>query len=63
MNPTRITIHPQGGIIAHYPDRAVPISQLSVAERADLLGVMADRYNAHDDLAARAAAVPEEALV
>lgn len=62
MNPIRITLHPQGGFVAHYPDRAVPISQLTPTERAGVLALMADRYNAHDDLAERAAAVPDEAL-
>lgn len=63
MNPTTISIHPSGRIIAHYPDRALSLGDLPADERTAVLAEMAARYNTHDDLAERAAAVPEEVLV
>ncbi len=49
MMPTTISLHPQGGIVAHYPDRQVPLSQMTAEERYHILAEMVSRYNHGED--------------
>ena len=45
MIPTSITYHQNSGFIAHYPDRQLPFSHLSQADRAAAIAEIVARYN------------------
>lgn len=50
MTPTRISYHPNNGIILHYGDRQVAMRDIPSAERLPLFEEIVRRYNAHDTL-------------